>query len=131
MQPEKALSRLAAPLPVRTESLREIIRVLMKYNVAMSKLCYISGKISGLLHIEYCANFDYAAIEAEKLGYIPVNPIRIYDGKNWCWFRFMVADLVLLARCEAIYLQKNWRESRGARIERAFARMLRKEIVYQ
>jgi hypothetical protein len=102
-----------------------------RITIGLRKLCYLSGKISGLLHIEYCANFDYASIEAEKLGYIPVNPVRIYNGKDWCWLRFMIADLALLARCDAIYLQKNWLDSSGAKIERAFARMLRKEVVYQ
>jgi hypothetical protein len=131
MQREKGRSPLAAHLLVRTASHLEIIRGLTKYNAVMSKLCYLSGKISGLLHIEYVANFDYASIEAEKLGYLPVNPVRIYDGKNWSWLRFMIADLALLARCEAIYLQKNWRDSRGARIERAFARMLRKDVIFQ
>jgi hypothetical protein len=102
-----------------------------RITIGLRKLCYLSGKISGLLHIEYVANFDYASIEAEILGYLPVNPVRIHDGKDWSWLCFMVADLALLARCDAIYLQRNWRDSRGAKIERAFARMLRKEIVYQ
>jgi len=95
------------------------------------KRCYISGKISGLTTSEYTANFQYAANAAEKMGYTAVNPVAVNGQKKWCWLRFMVADIRLLLPCEAIYLQRNWKDSKGSKVERFFAKCLRKTIIYQ
>lgn len=95
------------------------------------KKCYIAGRITGLSKMEYSANFDYATIEVTKLGYTPINPVRIHVGKKWSWIRFMVADIRLLLPCQAIFMQRNWKESRGARIERFVARLTMKTIIYQ
>jgi hypothetical protein len=101
------------------------------YWYVSSVKCYISGRITGLSKMEYSANFDYAVNEVTKLGYTPVNPVRIHEGKKWSWLRFMISDVRLLLPCQAILMQRNWRESRGAKIENCVAKILRKTIIYQ
>lgn len=102
-----------------------------RFNEPIKKRCYLSGKVSGLTTSEYTANFQYAANAAEKMGYTSVNPVAIHGQKKWCWLRFMVADIRLLLPCEAIYLQRNWRDSKGSKVERFFAKCLQKTIIYQ
>jgi hypothetical protein len=81
--------------------------------------------------MEYSANFDYATIEVTKLGYTAINPAFIHEGKRWSWFRFMIADIRLLLPCQAIFMQRNWKVSSGARIEWFVARLTMKTIIYQ
>ena len=95
------------------------------------KKCYIAGRITGLSKMEYSANFDYATIEVTKLGYTAINPAFIHEGKRWSWIRLMVADIRLLLPCKAIFMQRNWKESRGAKIEHCVAKIFRKMIIYQ
>ena len=99
--------------------------------VCRKSQCYISGRITGLSKMEYTANFDYAVNEVTKLGYTAINPVRIHAGKQWSWLRFMVSDIRLLLPCQAIFMQRNWKESRGARIEWRVAKITRKQIIYQ
>jgi hypothetical protein len=43
----------------------------------------------------------------------------------------MKEDISALLTCDAIYLLKNWGDSRGARIERAIALELGIKIIYE
>jgi len=97
----------------------------------MSKV-YISGKISGL-------NFDlvklrFGRAEYEVLGASDcevVNPIKRGLPKWMPWFLHMIYDIILLLGCNAIYMQRNWKDSRGAKIEHWVAKKLKYTIVYQ
>lgn len=93
---------------------------------------YLSGRISGLKPATYKRNF--ARQEQIMLSMYPdaeiVNPLRITPFlwlDNWyCW---MIADLWALLWCDAISLQRNFRDSRGAMIERRFAELTNKKII--
>ena len=97
---------------------------------------YISGKISGLPEKEYKTNFILAAIEAQYYRYFDcketVNPCNIkpFLGIK-TWFFYMIADIRELLKCDAIYMQRNWMESRGARIELAVSVLTNKNIYFQ
>lgn len=97
------------------------------------KKVYISGKISGLELDEARYIFNTAAIIIKSTGkHLPVNPFDInpFLGiKNyWC---YMISDLWNLMFCDAIYMLDNWKESKGARIEHAFAKFIGLKIMYQ
>ncbi len=94
---------------------------------------YISGKISGLEKHEYEANFEFAENELKKWrnDLVIINPLRIkpFLGIR-VWLCFMIADLWELRKCDAIYLQRNWVNSKGAVIEYFFAKFIWKKRTY-
>ncbi len=104
--------------------------------MVIKKKCYISGKITGLTPKEAESNFKTASVDAIFLGYEPVNPYLILpdgeqpkDEKNiWCWH--MKADIKAMMDCEAIFMQSNWRESKGAIVEHDLAKQLNFTIIY-
>ncbi len=100
----------------------------------MSKLpchprCYNAGKISGLPYIKAYTKFGKADrwIEA-RCCMNAVNPMIHGLKPSRPWWMHLIYDLWLLSRCQAVALQQDWMESRGARIEYRVARFLRKDI---
>lgn len=94
------------------------------------KKWFISGKVSGLCYSQACYNFASAEVFIYTTGAIPVNPMRLCNPA-WSWLLCMVVCLWHLSFCRGIYMQRNWRESRGARIERRFAQLLGKLEFYE
>lgn len=91
---------------------------------------YIAGKITG--DAEYKAKFTAGVLHLLWLGWEPgkiVNPVREVP-EGWPWWRCMVRCLRLLAGCEWAAMLPDWRESRGAKIEHAWARLTGKWILY-
>ncbi|MBR6275949.1 MAG: DUF4406 domain-containing protein [Prevotella sp.] len=90
---------------------------------------YISGKISGLERREYLLRFFRAEQILREFCYTTMNPCRFLFCR-WPWlFRLLgykvclLIDLWILAKCDNIYLiEPDWRESRGVRIERKWAK---------
>jgi len=93
---------------------------------------YISGKISGLEEKDYTRKFLNSNYCLKKLGYNVVNPLQIkpFLGLK-TWHCYMIADLWELLNCDAIYMQKDWHNSRGAKIEHKVAKWLRIKRIYQ
>ena len=94
------------------------------------KKVYISLPITGR---ERAAREKASAIEnlLRELGYEPVNPFRVYAGKKPCYADYLCADLRALADCDAILLCDGWMESRGCRVERAFALEMGVEVKFE
>lgn len=95
---------------------------------------YLSGKISGLKKSEYESNFLSAKVEILKskpyrYWYI-VSPLEIkpiFGIKSyWC---HMAADIYQELKCTHVAFQKNWIDSRGARIEMIVAILFNKKII--
>ena len=96
------------------------------------KKCYNSGKITGLPYLTAYNNFLAADKEIESMEYEPVNPMV----KRWLrpsapWLLHMAVDIWKLLWCDAVFFQKNWADSRGARIEFQVAMYLGKVMMYQ
>lgn len=84
---------------------------------------YISGRISGLPIDEARRAFEAAEAMLRGLGLHAVNPMNIApEEPGMTWEDYMAKDLPELIRCDAIYMLRNWGQSRGARIEYAVAR---------
>ena len=82
----------------------------------MAKI-YIAGPMTGLPEFNYPA-FHKAADDLRSLGNTVVNPAELFDGQLGLeWLDYMRAGLKALLDCEAIYMLKGYRQSRGAMIE--------------
>ena len=93
---------------------------------------YISGKITGLDIEEAKKNFKEAEEQLINIDLTPVNPMEIVpENKDFKWEDYMLADIKELFKCEAIFMLSNWRESKGARVERAIAYEMELTIFYQ
>ncbi len=88
------------------------------------KRCYNSGKIGGLNYLTAMKKFLAADREILEMGMSPVNPMENGLNPSRPWWMHMVVDLFMLLRCGNIYLQRDWQQSRGARIECRVARWL-------
>ena len=86
---------------------------------------YISGKITG--DADYKQKFKAAQNILESAGFEVFNPAEQEDtGKSWTWN--MKKDIAGLMECDAIFLLKDWEESRGARLECYIAQQLEMKI---
>ena len=86
---------------------------------------YISGKITG--DADYKQKFKTAQNSLESAGFEVFNPAEQEDtGKSWTWY--MRKDIAGLMECDAIFLLKDWEESRGARLEYYIAQQLEMKI---
>ena len=85
-----------------------------------NKRIYIAGKVSGEKPEEVFHKFLAAEEKLKADGWEPVNPVR-HCGAEWPWEKCMRACVILLMGCDNIYLLKDWKRSRGARLERYIA----------
>ena len=95
---------------------------------------YISGKITGLDPKRAWMNFLSVEMRYFKKGINTVNPMNkkyLFNriGKM-PWYVYMACDIFLLLSCDTIYMQYNWKESRGSRIEHGIAKFLNYKIIY-
>ena len=92
---------------------------------------YVSGKVSGLPYKEVQEKFKWHCAFLSLKGYDAVNPLDVClfeDGREWQ--HYMEAALKALLGCDAIYLLKDWGQSKGARCEYALARELGLQIFF-
>lgn len=96
--------------------------------------CYNSGAISSLTYLTARNNF----LQADRfitvtLQMKPVNPMEVTWGirPSAPWIVHMIKDILLLMGCQAVYFQRNWKQSRGALWEYKVARWLGKEMFFE
>lgn len=93
---------------------------------------YISGKITG-----YDISFaEHKFLLTETIlkhnGFNPVNPFKISPiSDNKTWKDYMIDDIKALLDCEAIYMQNDWGQSKGARIEYQIAKEIGLKIMFE
>lgn len=92
---------------------------------------YISGAISN----EPNAKQLFNEAKREMLELYPdsdvINPMQLPHQHDHSWESFMREDIAALTKCEAIYMLRNWKKSRGAKIEFGIAENLKMKIIYQ
>ncbi len=93
-------------------------------------MIYISGQITGLSKNEYERNFQQAYNILLIAGKKPLNPLKLKHPFKFYW-GYMFVDILALLFCSEIYMMKNWKESRGAKIEHKIAKRLKKKITYE
>lgn len=92
---------------------------------------YISGKISDLPTDQVASKFEQAEQQVKACGHKPINPLSSGVHPLESWNTHIVADIAMLLECDAIYLLKDWSDSKGARIEANIAKECGLEIMYQ
>lgn len=78
---------------------------------------YISGQITGLDNRVAFDNFEKVEKMLLSQGHDVVNPMKLKHKDNATWCDYMREDIKALCDCDAIYLQPNWYNSRGAKLE--------------
>lgn len=89
---------------------------------------FISGKISDLPYLVAYGNFANAERTLAAMGYEVVNPMKICK-KHWSWLRCMAKCLWAIYFCDKVYQLEDWKDSKGARIEHRWAKLLNKRFV--
>ena len=89
---------------------------------------FISGKVTGIEYDVAYQTFANANRQLSSMGYQVINPMKICR-KNWSWVRCMAKCLWAITFCHKIHQLDNWKESRGARIEYRWAKLLKKEVI--
>ena len=93
---------------------------------------YISGKITGLHLTEAKFNFFEAEKHLRLRGLTPINPFNIVNyEEDKHWEEYMIECIRVLFKCDAIFMLKNWKDSKGARIERHIAEEMGMQIMYE
>lgn len=89
---------------------------------------YIAGKITGSTN--YRETFDKKQKELEEKGYIVINPSKLDNvlGDDFIHNDYMHVCYSLIDLCDCIYLMSNWRDSKGAMLEHAYAVSKEKDI---
>ena len=92
---------------------------------------YISGGMSGIPEEVYTRRFMAAERYAREHGYKVSNPVR------WGWLMkhlpYKVAlalDILMMCRCDTVFMISGWTESRGATAEHTFAKATGMDIKY-
>ena len=86
---------------------------------------YLSGKITG--DSNYRQKFNTMTEELLSYGYVVFNPAVLPDGFEYS--DYMALDLLILSRCDAIFLLRDWKNSPGARLEYKEAKRLGLQVL--
>lgn len=93
--------------------------------------CYNSGKIGGLPYLVAYKKFQKADEDIFLMDMNPINPMKSGLKYSRPWWMHMIVDVCLLLRCQCVYVQTDWKESRGARIEMKLAKLFGKTILFE
>lgn len=88
-------------------------------------IVYLAGKITG--DPAYRAKFADAEMVLRELGHTVLNPAVLPPGLEYA--AYLLIDEQLLRASDAVCLLPDWKQSAGARQERALARRLGKQIL--
>ena len=93
---------------------------------------YISGKITGLPMHEVVNKFSFHATLLMLKGYLPINPMEVSKYSDCkTWHDYMEEDIAALLRCDAIYMLKDWGQSKGARVEYQIAKEMGLAVFFE
>ena len=90
---------------------------------------YISGAITGTT--DYMERFERAEQLLKAKGREVVNPSKLPHNHDKTWESYMREDIKALVECEAVYVMKGWRLSKGAILEVNIASALGFKIEFE
>lgn len=92
---------------------------------------YIAGKITGLDEVLVLKKFNGSKRQLRKQGCAVMSPAVLASNDGFGHSDYMHVCLAMIDVCDAIYMQKDWRDSKGAKMELQHARSLKKKIFYE
>lgn len=92
---------------------------------------YLSGKISGT--DDFLERFEKAEAVLLSKGQIVINPAKVGAAcpSEFEWQDYMDVCKVLFEKAEAILMLKGWEDSKGAQIEKRWAKERNIPILYE
>ncbi len=94
------------------------------------RIVYISLPITGVKESDIMANIIFAKMKINAIGNIGVSSYKPNDT-NKPYSYYMAKSIKLLLECDAIYLCKGWKKSKGCRAEYEVAKIYGKKIIKQ
>lgn len=92
---------------------------------------YIAGKITGLDRNEIQVKFATASVNLKKQGHETFVPCVLPDYPDVSHEDYLHICYAMIDICDAVYMLKDWQQSKGARMELQYAADHRKKIIYE
>ena len=92
---------------------------------------YIAGKITGLEKAEVFKKFSESKCQLKKQGCIVMSPAVLASNDGFEHSDYMHVCFAMIDVCDAVYMQRDWRDSKGARMELQYAMNCKKKILYE
>lgn len=97
------------------------------------KRIYLAGKVTGLPEAEVEKKFNDAETIYTGLGFHVINPVKLIkdDGLHiGTWESIMKICLIMMLACDGVVLLHDWKDSKGAILERDLAIRLEIPVYY-
>lgn len=82
---------------------------------------YISGKITGLPDENVYCKFYESSERLKKFGHEVMSPAVNLLNQGFSHEDYMHVSFAMMDVCDAVFMQKDWKDSRGARSELLYA----------
>lgn len=92
---------------------------------------YVAGKVTGLPRDEIFKKFCESANTLKKEGHTVMSPAVLALNEGFDHADYMHVCFAMIDVCDAVCMQKDWKMSKGARMERRYAKKRKKQIVYE
>ena len=86
-------------------------------------IVYIAGRVTGIPREQAREKFIKAEFILKRKGYTIINPVTLVNP-SYPWQRAMRICLKKLLDADAIFLLSDWKQSKGAKVERWIAKLL-------
>lgn len=92
---------------------------------------YIAGKVSGLSDREVFDKFYRAGERLKKDGHTVMSPAVLLLNRGFEHPEYMHVCFAMIDVCDAVYMQKGWQDSKGAKMELEYAMKNRKVVLHE
>ena len=92
---------------------------------------YIAGKITGLEKPDFLKKFYDSSKALRDQGHLTMSPATLALNEGFSHADYLHVCFAMIDVCDAVFVQKDWRDSPGAIMEVGCAKMEKKLIVYE
>ena len=92
---------------------------------------YLSGRITGAA--DYRLRFSAAEKLLRSKGFDVINPAAVADmlPRETEYMEYLDIGLRMMKSCDAVYLMEGWKDSKGARLEKAYAECMGLHVIHE
>lgn len=92
---------------------------------------YIAGKVTGLEKADMFKKFFESGKLLKKDGHLVMSPAVLALNEGFEHEDYMHICYAMIDVCDAVYMQKDWQQSKGTRMELQYAKDWKKQIIYE